>query len=171
MRSFHALVAAVLAVASLPVSAQEETPFRSTGEVEYRTTAAYDATRVRGPKVNMALTKDGKWGGSIQGQDVLLDVKPGRISGAGVNLVVSQDATTVSAEGLLSGIRVRVKATKDSFVGRVGNRQVECERRADGYWILRGGPSGMAAIRFKGTADKMPDVPMPQWIFAIIGAI
>jgi hypothetical protein len=171
MRSFHALVAVVLAVAALPVSAQEETPFRSTGEVEYRTTAAYDATRVRGPKVNMALTKDGKWGGSIQGQDVLLEVKPGRISGAGVNLVVSQDATTVSAEGLLSGIRVRVKATKDSFVGRVGDRQVECERRADGYWILRGGPAGMAAIRFKGTADKMPDVPMPQWIFAIIGAI
>jgi hypothetical protein len=171
MRSFHALVAVVLAASSLPGAAQEETPFKSTGEVEYRTTAAYDATRVRGPKVNMALTRDGKWGGSLQGQDVLLEVKPDRISGAGVNLVVSQDATTVSVEGLLSGIRVRVKATKDSFVGRVGDRQVECVRRADGYWILSGGPSNIAAIRFKGTADRTPDVPMPQWIFAVIGAI
>jgi hypothetical protein len=173
MRRSLALLA--LAAATLPGLALAappppgpDAPFRSEGEVVYRGSAAYDATRVRGPSVNMAVTRDGKWGGNLLEKDVMLTVTPERISGAGVNLVVSRDAKSLSVEGLVSGIRVRVKATQDTFVGRVGNRQIECTRGADGYWHLSG---GVAAIRFKGTADRMPDVPMPQWIFAVIGAI
>jgi len=26
-------------------------------------------------------------------------------------------------------------------------------------------------MHFKGTANKWPDVPVPQWIFAVIGSI
>jgi hypothetical protein len=174
MRPSLVTVALAVAACSLPVAAGEpggEAPFVSQGEVQYRTSAAYDATRVRGPKINMALTRDGRWGGNVLNKDVLLEVTPGRISGAGVNLVVSRDAKTISVEGLFAGIRVRVKASRESFVARVGDRQIESTRSPDGIWALTGGASRVAVIRFKGTADRMPDVPMPQWILAVIGTI
>jgi len=180
MRPSRLALALALAVGTLPVAAQDGPPgprdtgkpaFAPTGQVEVRTTASYDDAFVRGPQVNMALTKDGKWGGTLLGKDVRLEVTPGRISGAGVNLVVTRDAKSIAVEGLFAGVRVRVKATQDTFVGRVGNRQIECTRGPNGYWFQKGGPAGVAAIRFTGGADRMPDVPMPQWIFAVIGAI
>jgi hypothetical protein len=170
MRRSRLILALALAAAALPARAAEpEAPFVSTGEIVYRTSAAYDATRVRGPNVNMAVTKDGRWGGNLLTKDVMLKIAPDRISGAGVNLVVKQDATSVSVEGMISGIRVRVKATATTFVARVGERQVECGREADGYCYMSGGRT--SSMHFKGTANKWPDVPMPQWIFAVIGAI
>jgi hypothetical protein len=162
-------VLALVAVASPSLAAEPEAPFVSTGEIVYRTSAAYDATRVRGPNVNMAITKDGRWGGNLLTKDVMLKIAPDRITGAGVNLVVKQDASAVSVEGMISGIRVRVKATATTFVGRVGDRQVECGREPDGYCYMSG--SRTNTMHFKGTANKWPDVPMPQWIFAVIGAI
>ena len=163
------VVLALVAVASPSLAADKEGPFVSTGEIVYRTSAAYDATRVRGPNVNMAITKDGRWGGNLLAKDVMLKIAPDRITGAGVNLVVKQDADSLSVEGMISGIRVRVKATATTFVGRVGNDQVECGREPDGYCYLSG--SRTNTMHFKGTAKQWPDVPMPQWIFAVIGAI
>jgi hypothetical protein len=164
-----ALAAALATLSSPALAAPPEPPFVSTGEVVYRTSAAYDATRVRGPNVNMAVTKDGRWGGNLLTKDVMLKVEPGRISGAGVNLVVKQDAKTLSVEGMISGIRVRLTATATTFVGRVGDRQVDCGREADGYCYLAGSRTG--SMRFKGSSNQWPDVPMPQWVFAVIGAI
>jgi hypothetical protein len=170
MRPAQILTVLALATLSLPArAAPPEAPFVSTGEIVYRTSAAYDATRVRGPNVNMAVTKDGRWGGNLLTKDVMLKVEPGRITGAGVNLVVKQDAKSLSVEGMISGIRVRLTATATTFVGRVGDRQVECGREADGYCYLTGGRT--ASMHFKGTANQWPDVPMPQWVFAVIGAI
>jgi hypothetical protein len=170
MRPSHLLAALALAVSALPsLAADPNAPFTSTGEIVYRTSAAYDATRVRGPNVNMALTKDGQWGGSLLTKDVMLKIAPDRITGAGVNLIVKQDKTSVSVEGMISGIRVRLKATATTFVGRVGERQVECGREADGFCYMSGGRT--SAMHFKGTANQWPDVPMPQWVFAVIGAI
>jgi hypothetical protein len=172
MRRSHLILALALALGAgaLPGRAAEpEAPFVSTGEIVYRTSAAYDATRVRGPNVNMAVTKDGRWGGNLLAKDVMLKIAPDRISGAGVNLVVKQDAKGLSVEGMISGIRVRVNATATTFVGRVGERQVECGRQADGYCYMSGGRT--SSMHFKGTANRWPDVPMPQWIFAVIGAI
>jgi hypothetical protein len=74
-------------------------------------------------------------------------------------------------EGTISGVRVRVNGTKDFFSARVGGSQVECKRAPDGTWFLAEGASRISVIRFKGTADRLPDVPMPQWIFAVIGAL
>jgi hypothetical protein len=170
MRTFQQLAAVALAALTLPcLAAEPEVPFVSTGEIVYRTSAAYDATRVRGPNVNMAVTKDGHWGGNLLAKDVMLKVAPDRITGAGVNLIVKQDAASVSVEGMISGIRVRFKATAKDFVGRVGDRQVECGREANGYCYMSGGRT--SSMHFKGTANNWPDVPMPQWIFAVIGAI
>jgi hypothetical protein len=170
MRPAQILTVLALATLSLPARAGEpEAPFVSTGEVVYRTSAAYDATRVRGPNVNMAVTKDGRWGGNLLTKDVVLKIEPGRISGAGVNLVVTKDAKGLSVEGMISGIRVRLTATATTFVGRVGDRQVECGREADGFCYMSGGRT--SSMHFKGTANQWPDVPMPQWVFAVIGAI
>ena len=177
MRTVQMIIALAVAFGTLPSAAlaappAPDAPFVAEGEVDLaRGSASYDATRVRGPRVNMAVTKDGRWGGNLLSDDVMLEIKPDRISGAGVNLVVKRDPTTISVEGLISGIRVRVKATRDTLVARVGDRQVECTRSAEGYWHVTGGAANIAVIQLKGTANKLPDVPMPQWIFALIGAI
>lgn len=171
MRAARMVLAALAAGVALHATAAEE-PFIPEGEVNYqRGSAAFDAGHVRGPRVNMALTKDGRWGGNLLEKDVVLTVTPERISGAGVNLVVKRDAKELSVEGLVSGIRVRVTATRDTFVARVGSRQVECKRSPDGVWFVAGGSDRISAIRFKGSANGMPDVPMPQWILAVIGAL
>ncbi len=169
-------VVAALAVLSLlaaaPVQAAEpEAPFVSTGEVVYRNSAAFDDTRVRGPTVNMAITKDGHWGGNILQKDVMLNVTPDRISGAGVNLVVKKKDGKLTVEGLVNDVRVMLEATSGKFVGRVGTQQVESTREPGSDWYVNAGSGRQATIRFKGTAGQMPDVPMPQWVFAVIGAI
>jgi hypothetical protein len=160
-----------LAAGGSPARAEDAPPFVAEGEIVYRGSAAYDAGHVRGPRVNMTLSKDGTWGGNLLGKDVVLTVKPDRITGAGVNLAVSRTADLLTVEGLISGIRVKVKATRDELVARVGNGQLECTRRPDGYWALKGGPDRVAAIRLKGTADRLPDVPLPQWILALVGSV
>jgi hypothetical protein len=165
----RAISLAVAVVAASPVVADDA--FHPIGEVQFRASAAYDAAHVRGPNVNMSLTKDGRWGGNLLAKDVLLEVKPDRISGAGVNLVVKRDGGKLSVEGMISGIRVRITATKDSLVGRVGNRQAEVSRRPDGYWQITGGSRSLSTIRFKGDADKVPDAAMPQWVFAVIASV
>jgi hypothetical protein len=170
----HVARIAALAVAVLSVAAPalgEEAPFVSTGEVVYRNSAAFDATRVRGPTVNMAITKDGHWGGSILQKDVMLKVTPDRISGAGVNLVVKKADGKLTVEGLVNKVRVRLEASANKFVGRVGTQQVESTREPGSDWWANAGSGRQATIRFKGTAGQMPDVPMPQWVFAVIGAI
>ena len=49
MRRSQIALAAALATLSFPVlAADPNAPFTSTGEIVYRTSAAYDATRVRG---------------------------------------------------------------------------------------------------------------------------
>ena len=111
-----AALAAVLLATAVPALA-EEAPFVSTGEVVYRNSAAFDATRVRGPTVNMAITKDGHWGGSILQKDVMLKVTPDRISGAGVNLVVKKADGKLTVEGLVNNVRVRLEASANKFVG------------------------------------------------------
>ena len=173
MRIPSTLVAlAVLFLGALPAAAAEpETPFVSTGEVIYRNSAAYDATRVRGPTVNLSVTKDGRWGGSILQKDVMLKVTPEKITGAGVNLIITRKPGSLAVEGMVDGIRVRITAAADRFVGRVGNSQVESNRSGDAGWFNNTGSGRQGTIRFKGTADTLPDVPMPQWLFAVIGAM
>jgi hypothetical protein len=170
----HAARTATLAVALLSVAAPvlaQEAPFVSTGEVVYRNSAAFDATRVRGPTVNMTLTKDGRWGGNLLQKDVMLKVTPDRISGAGVNLVVKKADGKLTVEGLVNNVRVRLEASANRFVGRVGSQQVESSREPGSDWWLNAGSGRQTTIRFRGDAGKMPDVPMPQWVFAVIGAI
>ncbi len=176
MRTPRTAVSVVLAALSILVAppgraADPEPPFVSTGEVIYRNSAAFDDTRVRGPTVNMSVTKDGRWGGSILQKDVMLKVEPDRISGAGVNLLVKKKDGTLTVEGLVNNVRVRLEASAGKFVGRVGTQQVESTREPGSDWFANAGSGRQATIRFKGTAGQMPDVPMPQWVFAVIGAI
>ena len=170
MNAIRIAAVAALALLASPALA-EEAPFVSTGEVVYRNSAAFDATRVRGPTVNMAITKDGRWGGSILQKDVMLKVTPDRISGAGVNLVVKRKDGKLTVEGLVNNVRVLLEATSGKFTGRVGTQQVESTREPGSDWYVNAGSGRQATIRFKGAAGQMPDVPMPQWVFAVIGAI
>jgi hypothetical protein len=155
-----------------PAPASAEPAYVPAGEVQARLVASYDATRVRGPGVHMTLQSEGRWAGSIAGQSVRLQVTPGRITGSGVNLTVSRDAERITVEGAYVGTRVRITATRQSCEGRCGDRRLHATRREDGSWqqTLNTG-SRVLPIGFRGSADRIPDVPMPQWIFAVMGAM
>jgi len=150
---------------------EAEPGYVPSGQVRLRQSASYDATRVRGPNVNLTLTADGRWGGTVAGRPVRLQVTPERITGAGVNLVVSRPAGTLSVEGTWAGARVVVTATKDSFRARLGDQRVDLTRNPDGSWRQLSVSGEVLPVRFQGSADQMPDVPMPQWILAVIGAM
>ena len=141
------------------------------GEILSRSTANYDAWRVRGPHVNMSREADGTWGGTLVREDVRLEVTPTRISGAGVNLVVTRERDMLTVEGVFRGTRVRLEVTSTAMQGRIGALAVDNVRRADGHWYRDDIPTEVPSIRFTGTADAMPDVPMPQWILAFIGSL
>jgi len=159
------------AAAPAPAAPETEPGYVPTGEVRLRVAASYNATRVRGPTVNLTLTPDGQWGGTVSGQPVRLRVTPERITGAGVNLVISRTAEQISVEGTWVGARARITATQASFQARIGQQQVDLSRRPDGSWAQRQTTGGVLPIRFTGSADRMPDVPMPQWILAVIAAM
>jgi hypothetical protein len=141
------------------------------GEIFSRSTANYDASRVRGPHVNMSLEADGTWGGTLVREDVRLDATPKRISGAGVNLVVTRDRDSLAVEGTFRDKRVNLEVTSTTMEGRIGALSVDNVRRADGRWYRNDIPTEVPSIRFTGTADAMPDVPMPQWILALMAAL
>jgi hypothetical protein len=88
-----------------------------------------------------------------------------------VNLVVKRAGGTLTVEGLVNNVRVRLEGSANKFVGRVGTQQVESTKEPGSDWWLNAGSGRQTTIRFKGDAGKMPDVPMPQWVFAVIGAI
>lgn len=159
------------AAAPAPAAPEVEPGYVPTGQVRLRQASSFDATRVRGPNVNLTLTSDGQWGGTVARRPVRLQVTPQRITGAGVNLTVSRSAGTLSVEGTWDGSRVRVTTTKDSFQARLGDQQIDLARNADGSWRQRQVSGGVLPVRFQGSADQVPDVPMPQWILAVIGAM
>jgi hypothetical protein len=159
------------APAAAPAPATAEADYVPAGEIRIRLSASYDATRVRGPNTNLTLTSDGRWGGSIVGQAVRLQVTPTRISGAGVTLTVAREADRLSVQGTAGGARVRIVATKTSIDAQSGNRRFNATRDANGNWRLANPTVGTTNSPFTGSAADPLTAPMPQWVLAVIGAL
>ena len=142
------------------------------GEVRIRLSASYDATRVRGPNTNLTLASDGRWGGTLAGKSVRLQVTPTRITGGGVTLTVASEPERLSVQGnAAGGVRVRIVATKTSIDAQVGKRTFNATRGADGNWRQANQAAGATNFRFTGSAGEPLTAPQPQWIFAVIGAL
>ena len=164
-------VAAPAAPAAAPAAPAADTAFVPTGEVRIRLSAAFDATRVRGPSANLSLRSDGRWGGTIAGQSVRLQVTPTRISGANVTLTVTRENDRLTVQGTSAGARVRIIATKTSIDAQAGERRFNATRDADGNWRQANMAGGATNFRFTGTAADPLTAPEPQWILAVIAAL
>ncbi len=163
--------AAAPAQKAAPAPAAAETDYVPAGEVRIRLSASYDATRVRGPNTNLTLTSDGRWGGTIAGKSVRLQVTPTRITGGGVTLNVTRDGDRLTVQGTAGGSRVRIIATNTSIDAQLGNRSFNATREAGGEWRQANKTGGATNFRFTGSAADPLTAPMPQWILAVIGAL
>jgi hypothetical protein len=164
--------AAPAAAPAAPAAAPAADAFTPTGEVRIRLSAAFDATRVRGPNANLSVRSDGRWGGTLAGKSVRLEVTPTRISGANVTLTVAREADRLSVQGTAAGgARVRIIATKTSIDAQVGKRTFNATRDAGGEWRQANQAGGATNFRFTGTAADPLTAPEPQWILAVIAAL
>jgi hypothetical protein len=159
------------AAAAAPAPAPAADAFTPTGEVRIRLSAAYDATRVRGPNANLSVRTDGRWGGTISGKSVRLEVTPARISGANVTLTVTREADRLTVQGTSGGARVRIVATKTSIDAQFGKRTFNATRDAGGEWRQANQAGGATNFRFTGTAADPLTAPEPQWVLAVLAAL
>ncbi len=155
--------------------------FTRQGEIVYSaagssgSSAAWDARSVRGPAVNLTLTDQGLWGGTIQERAVLLRAGSGRITGEGVDLFVNGEGDTVHLQGLWFGRMVRIDVSPrglsaSPFAGVCG---MELAPGDDGFWRGFGGCGGrldLVWMKLKGVAAD-PVSEMPQWFFAFLAAL
>jgi hypothetical protein len=146
------------------------TPFGTAGS-----SAAWDARSVRGPAVNLTLTDQGLWGGTIQDRAVLLHARNGRITGEGVDIWVMRDGPAVRVQGLWFGRMVGIDWTPTTVSASplTGVCAIELSLAPDGLWRGFGGCGGRLDytwMSLKGVAAD-PSGEMPQWLFAFLGAL
>jgi hypothetical protein len=151
-----------------PAKAPPEEPM--VGEVivlPYNRAAAYGATRVRGPTVNMTDAGNGEWKGNIKDLDGIFRVTETRISGGNLNVVVDRDGEEWTAQGTVNGRRVRIAMEKDGLVVRYDDRLYDMKRVAPDLWATV--PVG-PGLRVKGDAGRT-DPFYPQFIIALLAIL
>ncbi|MGA8890936.1 MAG: hypothetical protein WB493_05155, partial [Anaeromyxobacteraceae bacterium] len=168
--------------APVPVAAEvTAAPFERQGEIQLTpvgtagSSAAWDARSVRGPAVNLTLTDQELWGGTLQDRAVLLRARDGRITGEGVNLFVRQEGTHVRVQGLWFGALLRVDFTPETISASplTGVCGLELGLANDGFYRGFGGCGGRLDavwMTLKGVAAD-PSREMPQWLFAFLAAL
>jgi hypothetical protein len=165
-----------------PASLSEPVPgFERQGEIQFTpagtagSSAAWDARSVRGPAVNLTLTDEGLWGGTLRDRAVLLEARGGRITGEGVNLFVTQDGPVVHVQGLWFGSLFRLDLGPETLSAAPTSSAcgIELALAPDGLWRGFGGCGGtlnLTWMNLKGVAAD-PAAEMPQWFFAFLGAL
>jgi hypothetical protein len=155
--------------------------FTRQGEIQFTpagtagSSAAWDARSVRGPAVNLTLTDQGLWGGTLQDRVVLLHARSGRITGEGVDVWVTLDGSVLHVQGLWFGRFVGIHFTPETISASplTGVCAVELLLAPDGLWRGFGGCGGVLDyiwMSLKGVAAD-PEHEMPQWFFAFLGAL
>ena len=161
------------------LSAGPPTAFTRQGEIQYTpvgtagSSAAWDSRSVRGPAVNLTLTGEGLWGGTIQDRAVLLHARDGRITGEGVDIWVTQDGPVVHVQGLWFNRFLGIDLSPDTISASplTGICAAEFSLAPDGLWRGFGGCGGTLDyvwMSLKGVAAD-PAAEMPQWFFAFLG--
>ena len=137
-------------------------------------TNSYGRYRVVGPSTNLSRNLEGRWGGTLGGQSVLLDVGDGRIQGAGVELTVRREGDEILVSGLWRNARMDLAFRGDHVGGTPGaGCSLDLRPSEGGAWrgFLACPNPDVAVVRFEGAAAELPDVAMPQWLFAFLGTL
>ncbi len=137
-------------------------------------TNSYGRYRVVGPSTSLSRNLEGRWGGTLGGQTVLLDVTDGRIRGAGVELTVRRDGDALHVSGLWRNARLDLDFQPTHIGGTPGGGCSLDLRLTEGTtWrgFLACPNPDAVTVRLEGAAMEVPDVAMPQWLFAFLGAL
>ena len=137
-------------------------------------TNSYGRNRVAGPTTSLSRNLEGKWGGTLSGQPVLLEVGDGFVRGAGVELTVRRDGEALLVSGLWRNARMELAFRKDHVGGTPGaGCSIDLRPSDGGPWrgFLACPTPDTAILRLHGSAGDVPDVTMPQWLFAFLGAL
>jgi hypothetical protein len=145
--------------------------FNPTGEVQVvglgvpSSSASFDAWRVSGPRVNVARVDASTWGGHVGDRDLRVQVRPGRISGAGVSIAVERSGETLVIGGVLGEARLRFEITARHLRGTVGRRTYEMAATAPGHYV-----GNNRILHLTGAAADLTNPAMPQLALALIAA-
>lgn len=145
--------------------------FKPQGEVQVvgmgvaSSSASFDGWRVSGPRVNVARVDAGTWGGHIGDRDLRVQVRPGRITGAGVSIAVERAGEVLEIGGVLGEARLRFQITARHLRGTVGYRTFEMEATGPGRYVGNG-----RVLQLTGAAADLANPPMPQLVLALIAA-
>ena len=137
-------------------------------------TNSYGRYRVVGPGTSLSRNLEGRWGGTLSGQSVLLEVEDGRIRGAGVELTVRRDGDALLVSGLWRNARMDLDFRKEHIGGTPGaGCSIDLRPSEGGVWrgFLACPNPDVASVRLAGAAIDVPDVAMPQWLLAFLGAL
>jgi hypothetical protein len=156
--------------------------FKATGEVFFDaqsagTSVAFNDFRMVGPLVNMALDSKGDWGGNIGERNMIVTVKPGRITGDGVDLYVMRKGTTVSIQGMYFQRQVWFTLKPKEIQGSTDGGRCSFDltpAQAPGFFtggVGCGGSLRMGTLQLSGTAANLEEPPMPQLVFALIAVL
>ena len=113
-------------------------------------------------------------GGTLSGQPVLLEVGDGTIRGAGVELTVRRDGEALVVAGLWRNARLELTFGKDHIGGTPGaGCSLDLHPSEGTVWrgFLACPTPDAAVLRLDGAAIDIPDVALPQWLFAFLGAL
>ncbi len=127
--------------------------------------AAFDAWRVSGPRVSVARVDAGTWGGHLGDRDLRVQVRPGRISGAGVSIAVERAGEVLEIGGVLGEARLRFEITARHLRGTVGHRTFEMQATGPGRYVGNG-----RVLQLTGAAADLASPPMPQLVLALLAA-
>jgi len=156
--------------------------FTATGEVFFYalagtgTSAAFSDFRIVGPQANMTRDGNGQWGGDIAGKNLILDVKPGRITGDGVNLFVVRKGTTVSVQGMFGQRQVWVTLKPNEIQGTTDSSRCSFDLTLKSPGVYSGGVGcggnlTMSTLQLTGEAANIENPTMPQLILSLIDVL
>ncbi len=149
----------------LGVSAQaSERPFEPTGAVQYLARgAAFSATRVVGPNVNLSKRADGSWGGRLLDQPVDVNEYENRIGGVDFTLQLVATPTGQLVTGQWKGESIRFELDQAMVRVRAGGESFTLGAHGPGHYGAAG------EFELSGDAARAAP-PFPQLAFAMIGA-
>jgi hypothetical protein len=163
-----------------PTSVEVASGYRADGEVytsfgrSAGVTNSYGRNRVVGPNTSLSRNTEGRWAGTLGGQTVLLEVGPGRIRGAGVELTVVKVAEGFAVSGLWRNARLDLTFGKDRISGTPGGGcSLELQPAAGNAWrgFFACPATEVAVLQLDGAALDYPDVELPQWLLAFLGTL
>ena len=129
--------------------------------------ARFNATEVRGPKVQVKQRADGSWGGTLQsgGKSVPIDstFEGGRFNGANIRMSIERKDGKTTIVGSFQDQLFRFELTASEILVRTPSRSQN--------YLSLGPPGeygGAQSLHLEGEAQQLP--PTPAFALAMLGS-